>query len=1532
MSRIPTTTRKLTLAISISFVASLSSNAVVAVLPPTGPGSGIYGVTESSQLPPNFDASQSAVMASQALRPSAATNLMVPHRLPNQFDTSSGRSTFSWTDTSVAMPGLQKLPLKDRGPKSAEFFAKRVAGVDANSPGNEAVLANIQKLPKGPTIAKYRQKYRGVEVFNREVNVLLDDRHQLVASSGYFAQVDRLNGKLPSTAFMSDYDAVSLAVEDLLGRGATFGLQKASTAGDFERYNGSSSAQLRFNSPIMVKPVYFELRSELIASKLVVLSVTDLVTGLELNYSVVVDSAGKTLFRNNHLQHATEKTYRTYADTEDMSPLQGPHGDVIPKVGDGPDKTDIDAASTVSVDFHPSISTGDPWIPVPAEGEFLTTTLDGNNATAYGDIDGLDGLTEGDILVPATSEDTYDYVLDRNAASSYEGWQAAIVNLFYVINYLHDWWYDYGFDEASGNGQADNYGRGGIGGDPIRAEGQDASGFNNANMATGPDGGFARMQQYLFFDGVFGNEKVTNGVDYGLEITQPDLGLVDQAYGVIMQPLGPLQFDTVSAEVTLVTDSLGNLDGCAEITDTEQVAGKIGLALPGGCPTSVVAKNFQDAGAAAALVYYGGNALANIAPGIEIPVGILVGSDADMVANPLLGGEVVAADFYSNVTPITDSTFDNGIVAHEWGHFIQNRLVGNANGLINFQGRAMGEGWSDFHALMLFAEEYHKDIEGNAEFQAAYPISSHSMNFFNGIRRAPYTPDMNINPLTFLHIVDGEQPPGLPATSNGSPHAAGEVWASMLWDVYVGLLNTYDFEEAQSRMATYLVGGYKMTPIAPTYTEARDALLSVMYASEPDDFTMALAAFARRGMGAGAIPPGRFDSPLTSVTESYETILSTYAPAGLNLNADYDGVDEGFCTLDGIWDAGETVSMSVDITNRGTTVIDEARARLTVTSDHDVTIASDGLITATDIDLFETKASSEITMTLNSAAVADTLSFQLEFEEVVDEDDTLEPVPLDFTIGPVNYTIQPKPLVEGATIEDMETSVALVNLEQTVLSSVDVNAASLTQSFDSANMPFFQSLTGDNLGLQGMRLADNGFAADVAVQTQPFTVSAAGDFSVSFFHFYQIESGWDGGVVEVSVDGSDWTDVEAAGGTFAVGYPSGFNAAGGRFGFTGQGWGAEQINFGEQLAGSSVQLRFRIISDEIVGDYGWMIDNVVLSNIAEPVFFELASGAGLACDNTVPRVTIVDPEASIDEGDTGLFTASVTDRNGPDSHTYAWQQMAGPAVAMSGVDSSDMEFSTPLTRGDASVEFMVTVTDESLATASATHAMTINNVPPALDVTESLTGDNAVAEGTQTEISVAVTNSTDDDEYTYEWTQVSGTTASIGSSADAITAVGLPRIRTATETLVFSVAVDDGFDRNEETVSITVENVPPVISASLSEPEVRETGTVTASVSVINSGPGESYTYSWTQLSGSTATLTGANSSSVTIETNGVSADEEQTFQVSVDDGVVATTDTVTLMVKNKKSSWLSSDWMLGAVIAALLLLYRRRLLGPVMH
>src|SRR5262249_38143235 len=61
-----------------------------------------------------------------------------------------------------------------------------------------------------------------------------------------------------------------------------------------------------------------------------------------------------------------------------------------------------------------------------------------------------------------------------------------------------DWYYDAGFDEASGNAQTSNYGRGGIENDNIHAEAQDFGDLSNANMSTPADGAHPRMQMYVF--------------------------------------------------------------------------------------------------------------------------------------------------------------------------------------------------------------------------------------------------------------------------------------------------------------------------------------------------------------------------------------------------------------------------------------------------------------------------------------------------------------------------------------------------------------------------------------------------------------------------------------------------------------------------------------------------------------------------------------------------------------------------------------------------------------------------------------------------------------------------------------------------------------------------------------------------------------------------------------------------------------------------------------------------------------------------
>ena len=101
---------------------------------------------------------------------------------------------------------------------------------------------------------------------------------------------------------------------------------------------------------------------------------------------------------------------------------------------------------------------------------------------------------------------------------------AAIANLFYWNNIIHDVAYNYGFDEAGGNFQVNNFGNGGAGNDDVRAEGQDGGGTNNANFFTPADGSRPRMQMFLWTttnprrDGDFDNGIIVHEYGHGISI------------------------------------------------------------------------------------------------------------------------------------------------------------------------------------------------------------------------------------------------------------------------------------------------------------------------------------------------------------------------------------------------------------------------------------------------------------------------------------------------------------------------------------------------------------------------------------------------------------------------------------------------------------------------------------------------------------------------------------------------------------------------------------------------------------------------------------------------------------------------------------------------------------------------------------------------------------------------------------------------------------------------------------------------------
>jgi Zn-dependent metalloprotease len=78
---------------------------------------------------------------------------------------------------------------------------------------------------------------------------------------------------------------------------------------------------------------------------------------------------------------------------------------------------------------------------------------------------------------------------------------AGVTNLFYFVNVAHDYYYSLGFNEAAGNFQTDNLGRGGAGNDAVIAEAQVGDFTNDAAFAPTPEGIAPRIRMGLFTRG-----------------------------------------------------------------------------------------------------------------------------------------------------------------------------------------------------------------------------------------------------------------------------------------------------------------------------------------------------------------------------------------------------------------------------------------------------------------------------------------------------------------------------------------------------------------------------------------------------------------------------------------------------------------------------------------------------------------------------------------------------------------------------------------------------------------------------------------------------------------------------------------------------------------------------------------------------------------------------------------------------------------------------------------------------------------------
>ncbi|MEK6405727.1 MAG: M36 family metallopeptidase [Acidobacteriota bacterium] len=183
-----------------------------------------------------------------------------------------------------------------------------------------------------------------------------------------------------------------------------------------------------------------------------------------------------------------------------------------------------------------------------------------------------------------------------------------------------------------------------------------------------------------------------------------------------------------------------------------------------------------------------------------------------------------------------DSSYDAGVIIHEYTHGVSTRLAGtdNSTGLRSNQGGGMGEGWSDFFAASFLTGDLPRD--------GAYPVGSYITQLVRGVRNFPYSTRFDIDPLTFGDI-----------RSYTEVHAQGTVWCSMLWDMRQAFVERYGFQTGKEAVERLVISGLKATPLAPTFVDARDAiLLADRITNNGANQDLIWRAFARRGLGKSA--------------------------------------------------------------------------------------------------------------------------------------------------------------------------------------------------------------------------------------------------------------------------------------------------------------------------------------------------------------------------------------------------------------------------------------------------------------------------------------------------------------------------------------------------------------------------------------------------------------------------------------------------------------------------------------------------------
>lgn len=381
---------------------------------------------------------------------------------------------------------------------------------------NYKITSQHTSRTSGVTHLYFRQTYNGVEVIGTESSLHIKNGNIIKANNSFLKDINqRIDTPTPT---LNEVSAIQ-AIVSKMGYTQKENLSLKSTVEGTKVY---SNAGISLND-IPVKMVYKSLPY----GKLMVAWEISIRETSSMNwYDFFVDgrsgdimekinwTVSCTVHDHSHDTNTTSENGYTSLMKSEISSTETSFA-----IGDGsynvypiPVESPLLGEREIVVNPHNLVASPFGWHDTNGVAGAEFTVTQGNNVNAYEDGDNQGYQPDGG------EELTFDFPVNTVYSVGDQSEDAAITNLFYWSNVIHDVLYLYGLDESSGNFQVNNYGNGGLGTDPVLAEAQDSSGACNANFGTPPDGTSGVMQMYTCGarDGDFDNQVIIHEYGHGI--------------------------------------------------------------------------------------------------------------------------------------------------------------------------------------------------------------------------------------------------------------------------------------------------------------------------------------------------------------------------------------------------------------------------------------------------------------------------------------------------------------------------------------------------------------------------------------------------------------------------------------------------------------------------------------------------------------------------------------------------------------------------------------------------------------------------------------------------------------------------------------------------------------------------------------------------------------------------------------------------------------------------------------------------------